>query len=323
MARQRHPGPSFKDLPSGWKATVVALAAIVALNLVATASFSVFWEGYQRTNAEARQRLRKPDGELQGVRMEVPREGKAPVSVNLYLPADADGPARPLLVNVHGGGFVGGDADVLDTQSRRISDEAGFVVAAVDYTKADVEPIAYGAEEICDTVCYLVQNASSYGIDPSRVFVVGYSAGAYYAEESVERLQAGGLEPAGVVLCYPWTTGLSTGSLGAGHCPALFVLAGRDEISQRSKPYADAMSAAGVEVDVREYADAVHSFIESNNPEGRGAETGEGGSEKDGSDAEKGEGGSEKDVLSEVINPEQERLAREAERQIEGWVAAR
>lgn len=45
---------------------------------------------------------------------------------------DADGSARPLLANVHGGGFVGGDTDVLDTQIGRISDEAGFVVAAVD-----------------------------------------------------------------------------------------------------------------------------------------------------------------------------------------------
>ena len=35
-------------------------------------------------------------------------------------------------MNVHGGGFVGGDADVLDTQIGRVSDEAGFVVAAVE-----------------------------------------------------------------------------------------------------------------------------------------------------------------------------------------------
>ena len=59
------------------------------------------------------------------------------------------------------------------------------------------------------------------------------------------------------------------------------------------------MESAGLEVEVIEYENAVHSFIESNNPEGMV------------------EGSVD---MSDVINPEQEALAREAEAAISDWI---
>lgn len=79
----------------------------------------------------------------------------------------------------------------------------------------------------------------------------------------------------------------------------LFVLAGEDPISQKSKSYIEAMKAAGVDVEVIEYDSAVHSFIESNNPEGK-------------NDPAEG--------MEKVINPMQEKMAREAENHIGKWL---
>lgn len=46
----------------------------------------------------------------------------------------------------------------------------------------------------------------------------------------------------------------------------LSILSGQDPISQKSKSYVKDMESSGLEVEVIEYENAVHSFIESNNP---------------------------------------------------------
>ena len=104
---------------------------------------------------------------------------------------------------------------------------------------------------------------------------------------------------ASLVLCYPWTTGLNANKLKKDFPPTLFVLSGQDPISQKAKKYVKDMESTGLEPDVIEYENAVHSFIESNNPEGM----------------------IENSVdMSDVINSEQQSLAREAETAISEWI---
>ena len=62
----------------------------------------------------------KTDEELIGTHFYVPRGDKEDVDVNLHLLND--GNKHPLVINLHGGAFIAGDADTLDTQSDRISD---------------------------------------------------------------------------------------------------------------------------------------------------------------------------------------------------------
>lgn len=59
------------------------------------------------------------------------------------------------------------------------------------------------------------------------------------------------------------------------------------------------MESAGLKVEVIEYKNAVHSFIESNNAEGMATGLTD---------------------MSDVINPEQESLASEAEAAISEWI---
>lgn len=101
-----------------------------------------------------------------------------------------------------------------------------------------------------------------------------------------------------LVMCYPWTAGLNVKKLDEDFPRTLFVLAGNDPISQKAKLYINRMNAAGIEIETIEYADEVHSFIESNNPEGMT--------------------GSSEDMS--MINAEQEPLARQAEARIYDWI---
>lgn len=289
----------FNELPKKWRAAVIILAVLTVLFTVAIVLFCSFWREYQKTCAAMRAPLEKPDSERIGERMEIQREHNDPVTVNLYVPNDDGSDKLPVVINIHGGGFVGGDADVLDTQSNRIANEWKAIIVSANYTKADVKPISYGSEEIRDTALYFAAHAEEYNADAARIYIMGYSAGAYYAAEGARMLQESGFDAAGLMLCYPWTTGLPTQNLSADYCPTLFILAGQDQISQNAKPYAESMKNAGIEVEVKEYENAVHSFIESNNPEGSIGST---------------------EDMSGVINPEQEQLARNAECFIKEWI---
>ena len=68
--------------------------------------------------------------------------------------------------------------------SERISEEWGVIVVTVNYTKADVKPILYGAKDIRDIVLYFADNADKYHADASRFTLMAYNAGAYYASEA-------------------------------------------------------------------------------------------------------------------------------------------
>lgn len=290
-------------MPKRWKVKVTILSFISVLFLILLVIFNIFLSSYRAENEKQRAKLVKNDSELIGERIEIQRDGKASVKANLYVPDMIDDERMPVVFNIHGGGFVGGDADALDTQSDRIANEWNMVVVTINYTKADVKPVSYGSEEIRDVVLYFTDHAETYGVDPSQFTLMGYSAGAYYAADSTRMLQKADFDMSSLVLCYPWTTGLDADKLEDDFPPTLFILSGQDPISQKAKNYVKDMGSAGLEVEVIEYENAVHSFIESNNPEGM----------VEGSSAD----------MSDVINSEQESLAREAEAAISEWIRLR
>ena len=292
----------FTELPKRWKTQIIILSSISVLFFVLLIIFNLFLNEYRAENEKQRTKLVKNDSELIGERIEIPRDGKNSVKANLYMPDTIGNERLPVVFNIHGGGFVGGDADVLDTQSDRIANEWNVVVVTINYTKADVKPVSYGSEEIRDTVLHFADNAEIYGLDPSKFTLMGYSAGAYYAADSTRLLQKADFDMASLVLCYPWTTGLDADKLEEDFPPTLFILSGQDPISQKAKNFVKDMETAGLEFEVIEYENAVHSFIESNNPEGLVDDSVD---------------------MSEVINSEQEALAREAETAISEWIKLR
>ncbi len=288
----------FKDLPKKWKRKIIVLSGIIILLLIFIGIFNAFLASYRKSCADMRAVLVKDDKDLIGERIEIERDGNEKVKVNLYIPDNIGSEPLPVVFNIHGGGFVGGDADLLDTQSDRIANEWNVIVVTINYTKADVKPILFGAGEIKDTVLYFAEHADEYNADPTRFALMGYSAGAYYASEGTRLLQKEDIDIAALIMCYPWTTGLKADKLDADFPPTLFVLAGQDPISQRAKAYIDRVGTIGVEIKVIEYENAVHSFIESNNPESEADEA----------------------AMESVVNEEQAGLARQAEREIDEWL---
>ena len=97
--------------------------------------------------------------------------------LDLYLPANAPGgPAHPLVVSVHGGGWEGGSKH--DCPARGLVGR-GYVVASVEYRFSQQAIFPAQIEDVKAAVRWLRAHAAEYGIDPQRVGAVGESAGGH------------------------------------------------------------------------------------------------------------------------------------------------
>ena len=102
-----------------------------------------------------------------------------PLSVRIYTPA-GDGPF-PVTMMFHGGGWVIGDLDTADSQSRELCAGADSIVVSVDYRLAPEHRFPAAAEDCYAASCWAKDNAASLGGDPSRFAVAGDSAGGNLA----------------------------------------------------------------------------------------------------------------------------------------------
>ena len=141
-----------------------------------------------------------------GERFLVPRMGKRGVEVILYRPQKQNlGQKLPVLFNMHGGAWVGGDAVLMDGFCAKLANEIPAFIVNVNYTKADVEPMPYALEEVCDVVEYFSRYAEEYGIDANRMAVGGHSAGGQLAAACALALKERGIQLACQMLVYPAT----------------------------------------------------------------------------------------------------------------------
>lgn len=124
--------------------------------------------------------------------------------LRVYVPhGDATVP-RPVIVFAHGGGFVFCNLDSHDEFCRSMAAAVDAVVVSVDYRLAPEHPAPAAMEDMYAAVCWTVDNATSYGGDPSRVAVAGDSAGGNLsAAVSIAARERGGPSIAAQILLYP------------------------------------------------------------------------------------------------------------------------
>lgn len=126
------------------------------------------------------------------------------IPVRIYTP-EGEGPF-PALVYYHGGGWVIGNLDTVEVPCRLLTNRANCVVISVDYRLAPEHKFPAAAEDAYAAVQWVVDNASSIGVDSARVAVGGDSAGGNLA--AVVALMAkdkGGPSISYQMLIYPVT----------------------------------------------------------------------------------------------------------------------
>ena len=145
-----------------------------------------------------------PRTEVRAVRdFEIPGVD-APIRVRHYAPPD-DGRAAPLLVYLHGGGFVIGDLDTHDEACRILCRHAGTHVLSADYRLAPGHPFPAALEDADLALVWARGNAESLGADPARVGIGGDSAGGNLAAVVARLTTRAGRPPSAQLLIYPVT----------------------------------------------------------------------------------------------------------------------
>jgi acetyl esterase/lipase len=90
----------------------------------------------------------------------------------------------PVLVFVHGGGFVGGDKHVpgapMYDHVGAWAVRNGWVGVTITYRLAPEFTWPSGAQDVADAVGWVRDNIASYGGDPTRIVVAGHSAGTVH-----------------------------------------------------------------------------------------------------------------------------------------------
>lgn len=103
------------------------------------------------------------------------------VPVRVYTPADAVGGDAPLLIWLHGGGWVIGDLDTTDATARALANRSGAVVVSVDYRLAPEHTAPAALEDALAALTWSVENAELLGVNAAKVAVGGDSAGGNLA----------------------------------------------------------------------------------------------------------------------------------------------
>ena len=281
---------------------VLGIILIVILVLVVLLVIKIVKD--QKIQAEDQKAMIKSDEELIGEHLYINRDNKEDIDVNIYIRSGNE--KLPLVINIHGGAFIAGDADTLDTQSDRISKSWNVNVATVNYKLLnDNYDKQYAIDEIKDTVKYFIANSDKYHIDTDNIFILGYSAGGYYAMASTLQLQKENVNIKGQILCYAFLSDIleqynTLTDLQKQSIPsALFILAGDEPIGKGSLDYEKVLSENSVNTDVKIYENVLHGFIEENNPEYEKLH--------------------DKNKTSK--SPEAEKVAREAEDYIMNWIS--
>lgn len=84
---------------------------------------------------------------------------------------------RPLVLNFHGGGFIGKRMDRDELFCRKVANQFGAVVLDVDYKLAPANPYPVAALECWDVAKWAYENAALLGADPEKMILIGHSSG--------------------------------------------------------------------------------------------------------------------------------------------------
>ena len=130
-----------------------------------------------------------------------------PVDIRIYTPAQSGAEASdpmPVILYIHGGGWVIANLDVYDASPRALANAAKAIVVSTHYRQAPEHKFPAAHEDTLAAYKWVLANAAKLGGDPKRVALVGESAGGNMAAAIAiaardQKLQA----PLAQLLVYP------------------------------------------------------------------------------------------------------------------------
>lgn len=101
-------------------------------------------------------------------------------TLNIYLPNEGEGPF-PVIVAIHGGGFMMGSATGGDVAAMLEGVNRGYAVVSVNYRLSGEAKFPAAVNDVRAAVRFVKANAKKYNLDANRMAVWGDSAGGNLA----------------------------------------------------------------------------------------------------------------------------------------------
>ncbi|MDO9337141.1 MAG: alpha/beta hydrolase [Caulobacter sp.] len=222
-------------------------------------------------------------------------------AARIYTPPNVAANA-PVILYIHGGGWVIADLNTYDGAPRALSKLTGAIVVSIEYRHAPEAKFPAAHDDANAAYQWVLANAASWGANPANVAVVGESAGGNMAVNvAIAARDNGWTAPKAIVAVYPVAdSNMATGSkvaqaaakplntpmlawfftktlanpaqaldprlnlVGAnlnGLPSTTIILAEIDPLHDDGVNLADKLRAAGVPVEVRDYAGVTHEFF--------------------------------------------------------------
>ena len=218
------------------------------------------------------------------------------VPVRTFRP-EGDTPL-PIVVYLHGGGWMMGTLDSYDSLLRALANASGAIVAGVEYRLAPEHRYPAALDDSLAAIEWLIDDADELGGDGSRIAVIGDSAGGNLAAVASRRLRD---RIRYQVLVYPVIDatfetssyvdfneghGLSAASMQRfwrlyldgsdptdpdaaplhasdleGVAPAYVITAEEDVLRDEGEAYAEALRKAGVPTELVRWPGTIHGFF--------------------------------------------------------------
>lgn len=107
------------------------------------------------------------------------------INIRLYRPSN--GTELPVVIYFHGGWFNAGSFETHDRPLRKLANLSGALIVAVDYRLAPEFPFPAGFNDGYEVLNWVMDNASTLGVDLKRLAIAGDSAGAAIATAVTNR----------------------------------------------------------------------------------------------------------------------------------------
>jgi len=151
----------------------------------------------------------EPVGSVEDLRITGPG---GDLTVRVYKPAEDQGTPMPVLLWIHGGGWVLFDLDTYDASCRGLANKLGAVVVSPDYRRAPEAVFPAAHDDVLAAYRWVRENAASLGGDPHRIGIGGESVGGTMTAATCLQLkEAGEPLPAAQALVYPLVTAEQVG----------------------------------------------------------------------------------------------------------------